>query len=74
MTGEWQELDYALPLAVWLSRFCGSEASFWDTLNPARLNALCEALATPHDVPKLASPTPPKGQKSLKDVFRGVTL
>ena len=79
MTGERQELDYALPLAVWLSRFNGSERDFWDTMSPARLDALCEALAPPEPepVPRWAPPPAPKGaqtQKSLRDIFKGVTF
>ena len=48
-------------------------------MSPARLDALCEALAppAPEPVPRWAPAPVPKGapkQKSLRDIFKGVTF
>ena len=48
-------------------------------MSPARLDALCEALAPPEPepVPRWAPPPAPKGapkQKNLRDIFKGVTF
>lgn len=41
------KIDFAKDLAVWLTRFNGTEESFWYGLCPRRLNALCKALLPP---------------------------
>nr|DAW28830.1 MAG TPA: hypothetical protein [Caudoviricetes sp.] len=48
-------------------------------MSPARLDALCEALAppAPQPVPRWAQPPAPKSaprQKSLRDILKGVTF
>ena len=58
-------MDFALPLAVWLSRFHGSERDFWETMCPRRLNALCAAI-TPKQQPQ-----PRRPQIAARDFFRG---